>query len=164
GSRHLRDQNKIQHSIPPALFPSSREVYRSLLRSNNCSDRSRFCHKLSATPSTCQIHRYRKQPSVCFSDQQLRIRCHHRNTTLQRTMEDRTLLQMDQTTSAHKSIFWNFAERRQDTDLDCGLDLCSHGHYQKTSRLDPRSLHNFTSFKRYDIRENTYLTSTYNNG
>ena len=55
-------------------------------------------------------------------------------------LEDRTLFQMDQTTSAYQSIFGNFTECRQNPDLDCDLDLRLGRHYQKTSEYCAQSL------------------------
>src|SRR3989339_222370 len=162
-SRKFCNQNKMQYAISPTLFSPGQKINRLALRSNNPFYRCRFGHKLSRTASAYTICRYRKEQSVRFSDQQFRNRRHYRGSTLQRTLENRTLFQMDQTTPAHKSIFWNITKRRQDTSLDCNLNLCPRGYYQKTSWLNAEPLHNFTNFKRYDIRENAYFSSTYRN-
>jgi hypothetical protein len=62
-------------------------------------------------------------------------------------LADRTLLQMDQTALADQSIFWNFGERRQNSDLDRHLCVRPGGHRQKTLEPGHEALRNSTGLE-----------------
>ena len=55
-----------------------------------------------------------------------------------------TLLQMDQAAPAHQILLRHLRECRQDPNLDRHLGLCACRHPQETTRLQGRSLHNFS--------------------
>jgi len=73
----------------------------------------------------------------------------------------RTVFQMDQAAPSDQSVFWHIRERRQNTDMDCGISLCAGGYHKKASQTGIEPLHNSTDFERNAFRESLYFTSTY---
>lgn len=59
-----------------------------------------------------------------------------------------TLLQVDQTASAHQELFRHFGNRREDPNLDRHFCLSDRGDHQKMAKPAGKSLHNFTGFER----------------
>lgn len=65
----------------------------------------------------------------------------------------RVVLQMDQTAPAYKSIFRYIGERRENSDLDCGLRLRPGFHHQEASEFVVQTLRNPTDFEPDTIRK-----------
>lgn len=63
-------------------------------------------------------------------------------------LASRAVFQMDQATPADQGILWNLRERRQDTSLDCRLDLCANRNYQKATVTGTVTLYDSTDFER----------------
>ena len=72
-----------------------------------------------------------------------------------------TVFQMDQAAPSDQSVFRHLRERRQNTDMDCGVNLCAGGYHKKTAQTGIEPLHNSTDFERNAFRESLYITSTY---
>jgi hypothetical protein len=71
------------------------------------------------------------------------------------------VLQVDQATPSHQGLLWHQRQCRENTDLDCHLDLCVGGHRQK--EIEPRSqlVLDSTDLKRDAHGETPDLTDTF---
>ena len=72
-------------------------------------------------------------------------------------LASRTILQMDQTAFANKSVLWNKQKRRKNSSLDSYCHLRVNRDYQKTVKNRAKALHNITNFEGYYVRENPIL-------
>src|SRR3990167_8933112 len=163
GACHVHHPGQIQHAMPTPLFAPSRQNNGTALRSNNSFNRRTISPKLSTTTSSDQIFRFRNQQTLHLFDKQLRGQRTYCRAALQMPLESRTIFSLDQTAPAHQGFLGNITKRRQVPSLDCHLNLRAGRHYQKTSRLKAKPLHNFTDFERDHFRENAYIASTYGN-
>ncbi len=68
--------------------------------------------------------------------------------TLQMPLESRAVFQMDQTASANQGILRHIRKRRQNSSLDCRLDLRADRDYQKTAVSGTVALYDSTDFER----------------
>ncbi len=80
---------------------------------------------------------------------------------VQGTLASRTILQMDQATSADQAVFWHLRERSEVANMDRGVRLCTRSHRQKTTRTGGFTLHFATDIFVDTVRENTVRTSGY---
>src|ERR1035438_3662264 len=101
-----------------------------------------------------------EEPAPEVSDQQLCASgaddCRH----LQATLAGGAILQMDQTASANQGLLRNQRERREDPNLDCGVDLCAGGDRAQAARSGSQSLPDSTDSQCYSFRENAHFTGT----
>src|SRR3989338_95512 len=146
GDGVLCDPRQIQFPISQIVFATGRQINGAALRSNDCLDA--IVGGLSGAASSRKILRRGKRPALDILDQQFCSRGLNHRSTLQVPLESRTVFQMDQTTSANQGFLRHFRERRQNTSLDCRLDLCADRNYQKTSGPGAITLHNFTNIQR----------------
>src|SRR5947208_1624520 len=77
-----------------------------------------------------------------------------RRCTLSLSLANRTLLQMDQTTSPHQQLFRHFRQQRQDPRLDCLHRLCVSRNRQEPSETQARPLRSVTDPESHSLREN----------
>ena len=77
------------------------------------------------------------------------------------SLEDRTVLQMDQTALANQSVLRNFRECRQDTNLDCRQHLLTRSYNEKRAEFATEFVRNPANSQHYDFPERPYYTSTY---
>ena len=75
----------------------------------------------------------------------------------------RTVLQMDQATSAHQALLRHLGKRRQDPALDRRVRLCPGGNHPKEARTRYPTLQNATGSIRHALRKNPSKTSTWLN-
>src|SRR5438552_3626257 len=114
---------------------------------------------LSLRAATSQLSLARNRSKTGAVDQQLLDPIAECRRSLSLPLADRTLLQMDQTTSAHQAVFRYFNQQRQDANLDRRLGLCPSSDHQATARSGPQSLHNSTDLESHAVRENAAFTS-----
>ena len=111
------------------------------------------------TPRPLLRYRYKKASGI--PDQQLYVTGSGDCPTLQMSLADRTVFQMDQATLENQGILWHYRKRSENSNLDCHLGLCARSHPEKAPQYRPQSLHNSTDFERYIVRENAHFTSSY---
>ena len=70
-----------------------------------------------------------KKKEINLLNQQFFFTGPHHNRAFPLSMEDRTVLKMDQTTFAHQGFLWNLRECRKDSDLDSYQHLCLGSHH-----------------------------------
>ena len=117
--------------------------------------------RLSRETQANSLLRREAKKETGFSDQQLYLARPGDHETLSQTLADRVILQMDQATSANKSILWNFRKCGQDTNMDGDLRLCTGSDHQKAIKVGTESLHNFTNCQRNAFREDVAIAGTY---
>src|SRR5438552_1112278 len=159
GPNFLCHSGQRQPEFSPPLFTSGRSPRWHSQRSNHRASRTKEFVALShgATPS--QLSFARNRSATGAFDQQLLDPSAERRRSLSLPLANRTLLQMDQTTSAHQEIFRYFNQQRQDANLDRRRGLCAGSDYQATARSGPQSLHNSTDLESHAVRENAAFTS-----
>lgn len=98
------------------------------------------------------------------SDQRFFTACPDDSRTLQGSVADRTILQMDKATPAHQGLLRHECQRRQDADLDRRLCLSAHRHYEEAAENRTVALHNSTDIERVRFRENAAFTGVSGRG
>jgi len=156
--RFLRHANKGQFQVQASLFRVRQEGHRSAIRSNDHLDGILFKSCLSRSVTQDRVHRSGNGASARIPYQQFYRPGLDHHTSLPVPVADRIILQMDQTTPAHKDFLWNQRERGEDSNMDSYLRLCSRRHPQKTSSHPSQPLHNITDFKSNAFRENAHFT------
>ena len=64
---------------------------------------------------------------------------------------------MDQATFENQVILWDFAECREDANLDRDLHLCAGGHYSQGTECEAFVARDFANPERLSFRENPYI-------
>jgi len=146
GASVLCDTRQIQYQIPQTVFAAGRQINWTALRSNNCPDA--IVRRLSGTAPSHKILRFGKRSTANVLNQQLFARCLDHRTALQMPLKSRAVFQMDQTAFADQGILRHIRERRQNSSLDCSLDLRADRDYQKTVVLGTIALYDSTDFER----------------
>src|SRR5208283_1764099 len=117
-------------------------------------------YSLSRPAAKGELLRRGEEQASEVSDQQLYAvgadDCRH----LQATLAGGAILQMDQAASAHQGLLRNQRERREDPNLDCGVDLCAGGDRAQKARAGGQSLPDSTDSQCYSFRENAHFTGT----
>src|SRR6266516_2459907 len=157
GAYLLCHSHQKQSAVSAALLPSARPHYRGPQRSNHYLDWSINVDTLSHRSASSALLRRRNRPANSAFNQQLFHPRRDRRGTLSLSLANRTLLQMDQTTSPHQKLFWHFRQQRQDPSLDCHHSLCVSSNRQETSGTQARSLHFVTDPESHSFRENSHF-------
>jgi len=138
-----------------------RQNNRAEKRSN---DSPQSTEKLAVLPRPSSIHyllRCRHKKEICVFDKQLFSGCIDNRTAFQMPLEDRTVLQMDQTTFANQGVLLNIRKRRQDTNMDRCQHLPNRSHNEKRAGFGAEFVRNPANPQHYDFPERPYYTSTY---
>ena len=138
-----------------------RQNNRTKKRSN---DSSQSTEKFAVLPRPSSIYyllRCRHKKEICVFDKQLYSGCIDNRTALQMPLEDRTVLQVDQTALANQGFLWNFRERSQNTNLDCCQHLLTRSYNEKRAEFATEFVRNPANSQHYDFPERPYYTSTY---
>src|SRR6267378_4190801 len=157
GAYLLCHSHQKQSAVSAALLPSPRPHYRGPQRSDHCLDWSINLDTLSHRSASSALLRRRNRPANSAFNQQLFHPRRDGRGTLSLSLANRTLLQMDQTTSPHQKLFWHFQQQRQDSSLDSHHGLCARCHRQETFGTQARSLHFVTDPESHSFRENPHF-------
>ena len=157
----FRHQGQVKLPVPQTVFSSYRQENGPEMRSNNLTDRFLSLQGLSRKNQTHQISRCGNQQNASFSDKQLFITGINHYPAIQKPLEGRTVLQMDQATPANQIIFRHHRECRQNPGLDRSLSLRARSYYKKTAQSGHKPLHNSTNLERYHFRKNTVISTSY---
>src|SRR5258707_1105109 len=153
----LRYSRQRQSDIPAALFSFARPRDRHPQRSNHRLDWTKNGDALSQPAASRALLRCGNRSATSPLNQQLLHPCADGRRALSLPLADRTLLQMDQTTSAHQKLFPHFGQLRQDPSLDRRGRLRARSYCQKTPGTQTRSLHNSTDLESHPFRENVHF-------
>lgn len=148
--------SKIKQQLNTNILFEDRQNSRTTLRPNYQTQELLRGKRLSRVYSPHQIPRQRNRSDLKLSDQQSHLTSPYDYRTLSLSLESRTVLQMDQATSAYQSILRNFRECSKVTDLDCNLDLCASRYCQKKIKTHSQSLYDFTNSEFDAFRENAH--------
>src|SRR5438045_9626690 len=77
------------------------------------------------------------------------------------SLAGRTLLQMDQATSAHQAFLWGLTQRGQDPNLDRSLGLCVAGNGSQAPGVGTQPLSNFTNSQSDFVRKSSDFTGSF---
>src|SRR6185295_9293033 len=157
GALLLCHSHQKQSPVSAALLPSARSGYWRAQRSNHCADGSLDFHALSARFATRALLLSRNRPAPGVANQQLFHPRVDGRGPLSLSLANRTLLQMDQTTSPYQKFFRHFRQQRQDTGLDRRHCLCAYCNRQKALGTQARSLHFATDSESHPFRENPHF-------
>ena len=97
------------------------------------------------------------QIEVRLLDQQLSGFTSNHRRSLQASMADRIVLQMDQAAPQNQEVLWQLAQQCEDPSLDRSLSLCAGRDHQEAARNPARYLHNFTGAEPLTFRENAHF-------
>ena len=140
------------------LLSSSRQERQNMRRSGDSSLKPLFSSIVSRTASANQVLRSGDASITRLSHQQFSSALADHCTTLQVSLANRTVLQMDQTASTHQNILRHLRERCAHAKMDLCLRL--GGYSQETIQARTSSLHNHTDSERFPVRENFNRSST----
>lgn len=132
----FRNIDKVESTISTGLFPSIRYFQRSAFRSDNPTDRHSIQQRLPRQIAPYSLLRCRPETAPVFLDEQPHPSSSYHCKAIQKSLEGRNFLQMDQTASSDKSLLWTIGERRQITNLDCDKCISAHCHSQKKLNLE----------------------------
>src|SRR5918999_297537 len=153
----LCHSHQRQSGISPSLFSSARSRYWSSQRSNYCPDWPLNLAALSDRTAPCSLLLRRNRPATSASNQQLFNPGLDGRRSLSLSLANRTVLQMDQATSANQKVFRYFKQQRQNPNLDRCYRLPASRNCQKTLGTQARSLHFATDSESYSFRENPHF-------
>jgi Domain of unknown function (DUF4372)/Transposase DDE domain len=109
--------------------------------------------------------RYRDRPrlrkNTCLSHKRLCLARPNDCCSLQKPLEGRALVQVDQTTSPHQGVLRNLRQCCKDANLDRNFGLRPSSHRPQAPRNRERSLHNPTGVERLRFRESPVGSTTY---
>ncbi len=140
---------KKQSCLSKALFQQSRQSYRPQSRSDYSANGASLFTTLSRKTSSNKLSRPRDKYSLHFPYKQLYLTCFDGNSTLQKSLANRNILQMDQTTFKNKSFLWYFSQCCENSNLDCYFGLLAHCHNQKKTQYRTQPLHYSTDSEHY---------------
>lgn len=100
-------------------------------------------------------HDSERNKTLTYSDKQFYSASTDHCRDLSRPLASGTVLQMDQTKSAHQVIFRYIGKCGQNADMDRNINLRSGRHHQKTAWIGGQSLHNPTDFECDHFWKNT---------
>ena len=132
----IRTKSNLRFS--PSLFPSARPRYWCAQRSNHCLDWSQNGDALSHRLAQSSLLLSRNRPTISAANQQLFYPRVDGRRSLSLSLANRTLLQMDQTTSPNQKLFRHFRQQRQDPNLDRHHCLRASSHRQEALRTQAR--------------------------
>src|SRR5919201_1987287 len=157
GARLFCHTHQRQYGISPSLFSSARARYWSSQRSNYCLDRSLNREALSERPAPRPLLLSRNRPATSAANQQFFNPGVDSRCSLSLSLANRTVLQMDQATSAHQKFLRYLGQQREDPNLDRRYRLRASRNCQKTLGAQARSLHFVTDSESYSFRENPHF-------
>ena len=126
-------------------------------RSNHCPDWSINLDALSHRLAPSSLLLSRNRPTISAANQQLFYPRVDGRCSLSLSLANRTLLQMDQTTSPHQKFFRHFRQQRQDPSLDSHHCLCVSSSRQEALGTQARSLHFVTDPESHPFRQNPHF-------
>ena len=116
-----------------ALLAPRRQVHGIALRSNGCVAWLLLAAAIPRGAAAHWLARSRHRQEVCVSDQQLYVGGDADRATVSRTLADRIVLQVDQTTPADQGVLWDQRERGEDPTLDRDCGLRAGGDHQEAT-------------------------------
>ena len=145
----LRDPSQKQPRLYSAILSVGRSRHRTTERPDYLTQGSQNLSTLSRSTPTDQFLRCRKTPSPRFLNKQLCLTRPDDYSALQVPLENRVVLQMDQTKSSNQGLLWHFRECRQNSNLDCYLRLRAGCHHQKEAPNRANTQRNSPSFEHH---------------
>ena len=142
---------------------SGRQNSRTEKRSNDSPQRPEEFNALSRLYSIYHLLRCRHKQEICVFDKQLYSGRIDNRIALQMPLEDRTILQVDQTALTNQSILWDIRQCSQDTNLDRRQHLLARGHNEKRAEFAIEFTRNTANSQHYDFSKRPYYASTYEN-
>jgi len=157
----LRYQSKKECSLLSKVFSSNRQEHRFTKRPDNKTNWYKDFKTLPDTTEANHFSRRRTAKNFYFSDKQFSAGRINHLSTLQTSLEDRIILQMDQTELANKVVLRNFDQRCQDPGLDRDQYLRACSDNQKGAETGAFTTRNTPNYKYPTFRGNPAKTSTY---
>src|SRR4030067_34530 len=143
------DTSQKQPRLHPTLLPLYRSRNWLPKRSDHLAQGPQHLATLSRSTSAHQFLRYRKPSSPYLSNKQLCLASPDDCPALQTSMEDRVVLQMDQTKSSDQGILWHFLACRENSNLDRHLRVSVGGDNHEEASNRGNTQRNSPSFKHY---------------
>ena len=144
----LRDQSQVQPQVPTGLLTSSRQEYRTHLRSVSATYRLLPIQGLSGKAAPGKILRCRERQNTGVSHQQLQSACHDYCRVVPMPLAGGAILQVDQAKPENQDLLRHLRKRCQSSDLDSNFSLRAGCHHEETTQNQGQSLHNFTGLER----------------
>src|SRR4030095_1433974 len=156
--RFLCNPFQRQSSIQTSQLTFTRPRERSEKRSNYFVDRSKELVVLSGGASPRQLSRAGYRSKIRLPDQQFLCLGAIDRCSLQVSLADRAIFQMDQTTPQNQDVLRRLAQQCKGPGLDRDLHLRPYSDHQEGARTQARHLHNSTSLEPNPFRENAHST------
>src|SRR2546425_8919363 len=156
----LRHPRQEKLPLSATLFAAGGQDHRTALRPDRGVERFLRPTGLPGGAAPRRLSRSPNWEGAGLSDQQLHRARTGDCATLSWSLAYRTVLQMDQTASAHQSLLRHQPERRAHPNLDRDFGLPAGGDSQKASAFGLESLHDVTDFEPDALRENADFTGT----
>ena len=92
---------------------------------------------------------------LVFLTNHMSFACNDDLPTLQEPLASRAVLQVDQAASSYQAFLWHVRECGEDASVDCGSDLRTGGHREKTTSNQALHALASTNLERHSVRENS---------
>src|SRR5262249_53289223 len=156
-SRFLCHPCQRESSIQTPLFAFTRSGERREKRSDHSVDWPQELIVLSIRVASRQLSRRGHRSKIRLSNKQLFGFGSNNRCSLQVSLADRAILQMDQTTSANQKVLRDVGQQCEDPGLDGNLGLRPCGDHQKAYWNKTRPLHNSTGLESDAFRKNAHF-------
>jgi hypothetical protein len=130
-----------QLSVSCCMLSSRQKILRRSLRSNDHIDRLLYGKKVSGSTAFDSLLRQSYRQTLDIFNQQLLSTSQNHRPSVQVSLENRTVLAVDQAASPDQSILWHVRERGQDTNLDRDSRLCPRSYRQEKAQNKIQPLH-----------------------
>jgi hypothetical protein len=127
----LRDTSQVCDGCQAGVLQPRGPQQRSDLRSTRLAERPLFKWKIPRTTAPHSLQGPRLGQDSALPHQQHGFACTDHRRTLQKSLADRTVLQLDQTTPANQALSRHYRKRRKDTDMVRHRHLCPDRNHQE---------------------------------
>ena len=160
---HFYYQSQKQFGLSPSLLSQGRQNHRFAMRPNNKTQWLLCVTGLSCSTSSNRLLRHRYKEKIRIPNKQLLATGINSCSTLQMSLADRNLLQMDQAIPSNQNIFRRHRECGKNPNLDCHQRLRSCSDSQERTPNRAESKRNLANTQHYAFRTSAYATNTYKN-
>ena len=137
-----------------------RQNDRTSLRSDDRFARSENVAILSRTVASNSLLRCRQRQTICVFDKQLRVAGTGHRAALQVPLANRTVFQIDQTTSANQSLLWYVTQRCANSSMDRNQRLRACGDCKERTEHKTKPPQNPPNFECQPLRKNPYFSAS----
>ena len=158
---NFRYKSQNQFRLSPDCLSPGRQNYRIAKRSNDKTQRLLCFTGLSCCTSANQLLRHLDKQKIRIPDKQLYSVSFDNCSTLQVSLANRNIFQMDQAIPENQDILWHQYQCSEDSNLDSHKHLCPCGNRQERIENQAESGRNPANSQHCTFRASADRTSTY---